>query len=168
MKILLFILLLYSAVAIADQGDIVKCVQSDGSVVYTNTGCDAGRGVVVSLKPLTIVEPETQGIDVLKNIPAFSFPMIGAIYLLMSVLCFLAYWWDKRKSVKGEWRISEANLHWLEFLGGWPGAFIAQRKLRHKNRKQSYQIVFWLIVGIHLVAWTDYLFLNHRLWNFIA
>ena len=38
------------------------------------------------------------------------------------------------------------NLHLLELLGGWPGAFLAQRRLRHKCSKGSYQFVFWLIV----------------------
>jgi len=37
----------------------------------------------------------------------------------------------------------------LEFLGGWPAAFLAQRVLRHKIRKISYQMIFWLIVVFH-------------------
>jgi len=37
-------------------------------------------------------------------------------------------------------------LHLLELLGGWPGAFLAQRRLRHKCSKRRYQFVFWLIV----------------------
>jgi hypothetical protein len=32
-------------------------------------------------------------------------------------------------------------------MGGWPGAFVAQRRLRHKCVKRKYQIVFWLIVA---------------------
>ena len=34
------------------------------------------------------------------------------------------------------------TLHWLEFLGGWPGALIAQRVIRHKNKKTSFQVDF--------------------------
>jgi len=30
-------------------------------------------------------------------------------------------------------------------LGGWPGAFLAQRRFRHKCSKVSYQVVFWVI-----------------------
>jgi uncharacterized membrane protein YsdA (DUF1294 family) len=34
-----------------------------------------------------------------------------------------------------------------------PGAYLAQRRLRHKSSKRSYQVVFWLIVlGYQLVA----------------
>jgi len=46
-------------------------------------------------------------------------------------------------------RIPEATLHFLELIGGWPGAFVAQRRLRHKCSKRSYQAVFWLVVGIY-------------------
>jgi uncharacterized membrane protein YsdA (DUF1294 family) len=34
----------------------------------------------------------------------------------------------------------------LELLGGWPAAFLAQRYIRHKTKKLSYRITFWLII----------------------
>ena len=34
-------------------------------------------------------------------------------------------------------------------MGGWPGAFVAQRRLRHKCVKPRYQVTFWLIVALH-------------------
>lgn len=40
-------------------------------------------------------------------------------------------------------------MHLYEVLGGWPGGLLAQRLIRHKNRKLSYQLVFWLIVLLH-------------------
>jgi uncharacterized membrane protein YsdA (DUF1294 family) len=53
--------------------------------------------------------------------------------------------------------VSEANLHLLELLGGWPGAFLAQRRLRHKCSKGSYQFVFWLIVlGYQFAAYDSF------------
>ncbi|MEI6566387.1 MAG: hypothetical protein WCR20_06915 [Verrucomicrobiota bacterium] len=33
----------------------------------------------------------------------------------------------------------------LNEVSGWPGAFLTQRRLRHKCSKGSYQVVFWLI-----------------------
>ncbi|HSH09917.1 MAG TPA: DUF1294 domain-containing protein [Oceanipulchritudo sp.] len=65
---------------------------------------------------------------------------------LISVVTYFVYAWDKRRARAGEWRVAEARLHLLEILGGWPGAFVAQRRLRHKCSKGSYQFVFWLIV----------------------
>jgi len=72
----------------------------------------------------------------------------------MSMLAFSTYWIDKHRAAHGEWRISERTLHTIELLGGWPGAFIAQRVFRHKWRKTRYVLVFWVIVAVHAVGWT--------------
>lgn len=71
-------------------------------------------------------------------------------YLLMSLVCFVAYWRDKRFAVAGAQRIPESRLHLYELMGGWPGGLLAQRLIRHKNRKLAYQVKFWLIVAVHL------------------
>jgi uncharacterized membrane protein YsdA (DUF1294 family) len=73
--------------------------------------------------------------------------------LALSALTYWAYAIDKRRARDGSWRLPEVRLHLLELLGGWPGAYLAQRRLRHKSSKRSYQVVFWLIVlGYQLVA----------------
>jgi uncharacterized membrane protein YsdA (DUF1294 family) len=64
----------------------------------------------------------------------------------MTVLAYFAYALDKRRAREKAWRIPEARLHLVELMGGWPGAFLAQRRLRHKCSKVSFQSVFWLIV----------------------
>ena len=69
--------------------------------------------------------------------------------VLASAITYGLYAWDKRCAQRGEWRISEKMLHLWELLGGWPGAFLAQRRLRHKSSKPSYQFTFWLIVILH-------------------
>jgi uncharacterized membrane protein YsdA (DUF1294 family) len=74
------------------------------------------------------------------------FRWVGAYGLLLSGLTYWTYAVDKRRAEERKWRVPEARLHLLELLGGWPGAFLAQRRLRHKCSKGSYQMVFWLIV----------------------
>jgi uncharacterized membrane protein YsdA (DUF1294 family) len=76
---------------------------------------------------------------------------------LISITAFLFYWHDKRRAEAGEWRTPESRLHLVEFLGGWPGAFLAQRALRHKSSKVSYQVDFWFIVAAHEFAAFDFL-----------
>jgi uncharacterized membrane protein YsdA (DUF1294 family) len=77
---------------------------------------------------------------------------IAALYLLASGICFLAYARDKRAARLQERRTPERTLQTLALLGGWPGALLAQRVLRHKTRKPMFQIVFWGIVLLHLGA----------------
>ena len=74
-------------------------------------------------------------------------------YAVMSVIAFALYAADKRRAARGQWRISEATLHLVALIGGWPGAWIAQQTLRHKRRKAAFMIVFWIIVAAHGVAW---------------
>lgn len=71
----------------------------------------------------------------------------------MSILTIQQYSIDKGEAQAGRWRTSEANLHFFELAGGWPGALFAQYFYRHKYRKLSYQIVFWGIVLIHGISW---------------
>jgi uncharacterized membrane protein YsdA (DUF1294 family)/cold shock CspA family protein len=70
-------------------------------------------------------------------------PVIMVIYGVVSSLTFLLYWFDKSAARRGHWRTQESSLLLLGLLGGWPGAVLAQRILRHKNRKQSFQLAFW-------------------------
>ncbi|MFC6296711.1 DUF1294 domain-containing protein [Pseudomonas sp. CCM 7893] len=86
-----------------------------------------------------------------------------AAYGAVSVVAFFLYWSDKRKAREDSWRTPENVLHAVELAGGWPGALIAQQVFRHKTRKVSYQVVFWLIVLLHQVFWIDQLFLGGTL-----
>ena len=72
--------------------------------------------------------------------------LLIAIYFVMSLLTFLIYAWDKRAAQKGNWRTKESTLHLLSLIGGWPGALIAQNRLRHKSKKQPFKTIFWITV----------------------
>ncbi|MGN2413252.1 DUF1294 domain-containing protein [Pseudomonas syringae] len=94
--------------------------------------------------------------------------MIPALALMgMSLLAFVLYRRDKRQAGIGGQRTPENVLHTLELLGGWPGALLAQQVFRHKTRKVSFQVVFWLIVVVHQALWVDWLFLGRRLWQMV-
>jgi len=75
----------------------------------------------------------------------------------ISLLTFAVYAFDKRRAVKEGERTPEALLHLLELLGGWPGAFLGQRLLRHKSVKVTYQIAFWFIVLLYQTVALDWL-----------
>ncbi|MET0987551.1 MAG: DUF1294 domain-containing protein [Steroidobacteraceae bacterium] len=67
-----------------------------------------------------------------------------------------AYAWDKNSAMTRRWRTQEQTLHMLEQFGGWPGAWIAQKTLRHKSSKLSFQIEIWLCVVVNIAVLTWY------------
>jgi uncharacterized membrane protein YsdA (DUF1294 family)/cold shock CspA family protein len=85
-------------------------------------------------------------------------PIPLVLYPAMSLLTFVLYADDKSRARNGQWRVPEKTLHLCELAGGWLGAFVAQRKLYHKSSKSSYQVVFWLIVIIHIGFWVAWFF----------
>ncbi len=96
--------------------------------------------VVAALLMLPAIALQRRGAD---------FIWVGAYLLALGAITYSVYALDKRRAREKEWRMTEGLLHLLELLGGWPGAFLAQRRLRHKCSKGSYQFVFWLIVLIY-------------------
>jgi uncharacterized membrane protein YsdA (DUF1294 family) len=73
-----------------------------------------------------------------------------SLVAVTSCASFIAYWLDKRRAVGGGRRVPERTLHLLAFLGGWPGALLAQRQFRHKTKKVTFRIVFWIVVVLHV------------------
>jgi uncharacterized membrane protein YsdA (DUF1294 family) len=74
-------------------------------------------------------------------------------YVVVSLVTFATYAFDKRRAARGGRRVPERTLHGLELAGGWPGALVAAATFRHKTRKTSYRLVRATIVLLHLVAW---------------
>jgi len=79
-------------------------------------------------------------------------PLIFALYMVASLLTFIMYALDKSAAKRGAWRTQESTLHFLSIAGGWPGALVAQQKLRHKSKKQSFRVVFWVTVLLNCGA----------------
>lgn len=73
-------------------------------------------------------------------------------YLVASLITFLAYAWDKSAAQRHAWRVQESTLHLLALLGGWPGALLAQEKLRHKTQKEPFRRIFWVTVALNCIA----------------
>jgi len=86
----------------------------------------------------------------------FTFYAIWATVLLhvisINFITFFAYGYDKKAARKGAWRIPEKTLQGFAFVGGTLGAFIGQKTFRHKTKKSSFQLVFWLIFYIQVMT----------------
>lgn len=85
------------------------------------------------------------------------------LFLGMSVLAFGLYKLDKSAARNEGQRTPENTLHIVALLGGWPGALYAQQLLRHKSRKLSFQVVFWLSVMAN-AGLVIYLVTPHGTW----
>ena len=77
--------------------------------------------------------------------------IVPIIYGAVSMLTLLFYGIDKWAAKNDKWRISEAKLHLLSLLGGWPGALLAQQMFKHKRSKSAFMRVYWVTVLVNLI-----------------
>lgn len=107
--------------------------------------------------------PTYSGKDLLISLSAFGFLCIVVamtilgwlptvtpwVYGIASFVTFFAYAFDKSAAIGRRWRTRENTLHLFSLVGGWPGALLAQRFIRHKSAKDSFQSLFWLTVLVN-------------------
>ncbi|NNH34355.1 DUF1294 domain-containing protein [Acinetobacter sp. NIPH 2377] len=82
----------------------------------------------------------------------------GMVLLFISITNALTYWLyaqDKEAALLGNRRIPEQTLHILSFLGGWPTAWLAQERLRHKTQKQPFRKIYFCTIALNilLILW---------------
>lgn len=81
--------------------------------------------------------------------------LVLVVYAVTSLVLFAMYARDKSAAQRGQWRTPESTLQMLALAGGWPGALLAQRYLRHKSSKASFQWVFRsaVLVNLAMLGW---------------
>ena len=82
----------------------------------------------------------------------------GMVLLFISLMNVMSYWFyaqDKEAAQLGNRRVPENTLHILSFLGGWPAAWLAQQRLRHKTQKQPFRKIYFctIFLNILLILW---------------
>lgn len=83
-------------------------------------------------------------------------PMNILIYwfCIINLVTLFVYALDKRFANQEKWRIPERDLLSLSLIGGSLGALFAINKLRHKSKKQSYQVKLGMILLIQIILIT--------------
>ncbi len=114
----------------------------------------SARGIPLALATATLFFTVLIGLVVLDKLPA----TLLASYCLLSAVAFLLYRADKSAAQHGRWRTSEATLHTIALVGGWPGALVARPAFRHKTTKQPFRSIFWVtvIANCAALAWFVY------------
>lgn len=78
---------------------------------------------------------------------------LTAYVVMVNMLTFELFSIDKRRAERGEWRISESTLLFMAGCGGALACKYAQRRLRHKTRKQPFAAMLnTILVGQLLFA----------------
>lgn len=83
-------------------------------------------------------------------------PLPFFCYVTLSILTMILYGLDKANAAMRKWRVPEIYFYILELMGGWPGALMAQNRLRHKTRQTAYLVILRCIIALHLTGWIFY------------
>lgn len=92
--------------------------------------------------------------------------LIGSIsyLLIINLLGYITMWADKRKAIKGKYRIAEKTLFMIAILGGSIGSILGMNKFRHKTKHWYFkygmpailivQLILIVVVGIEILNLT--------------
>ncbi len=82
----------------------------------------------------------------------FTVKNIVAYFVIINIIGFFIMWLDKRKAIKGSWRIPEKTLFIITALGGGIGTTIGMYVFRHKTQKIQFVIGFPFITILEIVT----------------
>lgn len=77
---------------------------------------------------------------------------------VMTVTGFAVMGIDKKRAIRNQWRIPEATLLLVAFLGGGAGSFLGMRIFHHKTKHTKFVVllpvtaVIYVILGIYLIS----------------
>jgi uncharacterized membrane protein YsdA (DUF1294 family) len=79
-----------------------------------------------------------------------AFVLAATVFASLVNIC--QYGYDKSAAESGSSRIREDTLLGISLIGGWPGAAFAQRWMRHKTVKATFQNSFRIVVWLNVLA----------------
>lgn len=80
------------------------------------------------------------------------------VYVILNVIAFAMYVWDKHKAKNDQWRTKESTLLIAALIGPW-GAVAGMKYARHKTRKLKFKLVYVFLV-LHIVVLAYLLYTN--------
>lgn len=78
------------------------------------------------------------------------------VYIVLNVISFGMYVWDKHKAKNDQWRTPEKTLLVAALIAPW-GATAGMKLARHKTRKLKFKLVYvFLVLHIVILAYLVY------------
>lgn len=72
--------------------------------------------------------------------------------ILVNIVEYTLFGLDKQRAIRREWRIPEALLLFVAFMGGSLGGILAMGTFRHKTKKLKFKLGMPLLLILNLVA----------------
>lgn len=79
-------------------------------------------------------------------------------FIVINLMALIIYGIDKKRAVKGKWRISEKALIGIAIFGGSLGALVGMHVFHHKTRKWKFKIVIPILLLIHIIILIIFIF----------
>ena len=119
-----------------------------------------GIGHYQSIETLNMLENSLpilaeEGIVSININEIFTVQNIIIYFIVINLIGFFVMWLDKRKAIKGSWRIPEKTLFLITALGGGIGTIAGMYTFRHKTKKLGFAIgfPFITILEVILIIW---------------
>lgn len=78
------------------------------------------------------------------------------VYIVLNVISFAMYVWDKHKARNDQWRTPEKTLLVAALIAPW-GATVGMKAAHHKTRKLKFKLVYvFLVLHIIILAYLFY------------
>ena len=129
-----------AAAAPLPQRSMADIKRPSASVSHTKLGLRITAATMMTLLILLAIATE--------HVPLW----LGLVYVLMGAASALLYRFDKAYALSGRWRVSELNLHAVDFCFGIIGGLVAQEVYRHKTVKPRFVAATWTIALIHVIG----------------
>ncbi len=71
--------------------------------------------------------------------------------IIINITALIAFYADKQKAIKHTWRIPEATLLTIAFIGGSFGAYAGMKLFRHKTKHPKFYITIPVFMILHFI-----------------
>ncbi|MGN1481630.1 DUF1294 domain-containing protein [Porcipelethomonas sp.] len=79
-------------------------------------------------------------------------PVLLIIYfIIINIISLIIFYIDKQRAIKHQWRIPEATLLTVAFIGGSFGAYAGMKLFRHKTKHAKFYISVPLFMLLHII-----------------